>query len=111
MSQNRTVYRTCPLCEASCGLEITVRGDEVTRIRGDDQDVFSRGFLCPKGTSLKALHEDPDRLRTPRFVVRLLLQAFRKRAHGKTNLLENESAFADRDLARCLGYRPCGASP
>ncbi len=28
-------------------------------------DVFSKGFICPKGSTLKQLHEDPDRLRTP----------------------------------------------
>ena len=35
------------------------------KIRGDKEDVFSRGFLCPKAHGLKALHEDPDRLTTP----------------------------------------------
>ena len=63
---NRTVYRTCPLCEATCGLEITVGpGEQVVRIRGDRDDVFSHGFTCPKGSTLKQLHEDPDRLRRP----------------------------------------------
>jgi anaerobic selenocysteine-containing dehydrogenase len=61
----RTVFRTCPLCEATCGLEIEMEGDRVRRIRGDRQDVFSHGFICPKGSTLKQLHEDPDRLRTP----------------------------------------------
>jgi anaerobic selenocysteine-containing dehydrogenase len=65
----RTAIRTCPLCEAGCGLEISLRGDqaneEVTRIRGDRDDVFSHGFICPKGSTLKQLHEDPDRVRTP----------------------------------------------
>ncbi len=61
----RTVYRTCPLCEAGCGLEITLRGDDVARIRGDRDDVFSHGYICPKGSTLKQLREDPDRLRTP----------------------------------------------
>jgi anaerobic selenocysteine-containing dehydrogenase len=61
----RTAFRTCPLCEAGCGLEITVVEDRVTRIRGDRDDVFSRGFICPKGSTLKQLHEDPDRVRTP----------------------------------------------
>jgi anaerobic selenocysteine-containing dehydrogenase len=37
----------------------------VVKIKGDDEDVFSHGFLCPKAHGLKALHEDPDRLRTP----------------------------------------------
>ncbi len=60
-----TVPRTCPLCEAGCGLAVTVRDGEVTRIRGDLLDVFSRGYLCPKGSTLKQLHDDPDRLRQP----------------------------------------------
>jgi anaerobic selenocysteine-containing dehydrogenase len=64
-TDQRTVFRTCPLCEATCGLEIELDGDRVRRIRGDRQDVFSRGFICPKGSTLKALHEDPDRLRRP----------------------------------------------
>src|SRR5690606_57196 len=41
-------------------------GDEkVTRIRGDRDDVFSHGFICPKGSTLRQLHEDPDWLRRP----------------------------------------------
>jgi anaerobic selenocysteine-containing dehydrogenase len=59
------VFRTCPFCEATCGLELTIEGGAVTRIRGDRDDVFSRGFLCPKGTTLGHLHDDPDRLRGP----------------------------------------------
>lgn len=69
-SDVRTAYRTCPLCEATCGLEITLQRDDdgserVQRIRGDMNDVFSKGFICPKGSTLKQLHEDPDRLRRP----------------------------------------------
>ena len=65
MTTSRTAFRTCPLCEAGCGLEITVDEGRVTRIRGDRDDVFSKGFLCPKGSALKQLHDDPDRLRRP----------------------------------------------
>jgi anaerobic selenocysteine-containing dehydrogenase len=46
-------------------LSVTIEGDRVTGVRGDDADVFSRGFICPKGASLGALHHDPDRLRRP----------------------------------------------
>lgn len=60
-----THVRTCPLCEATCGLELTIDAGKITRIRGDKDDVFSAGFICPKGTTLGALHEDPDRLRRP----------------------------------------------
>ena len=62
---DRTSYRVCPLCEATCGLEIRTRGREVVGIRGDAEDPFSRGFICPKGYALKALDADPDRLRSP----------------------------------------------
>ncbi|MFO0555871.1 MAG: molybdopterin-dependent oxidoreductase [Polyangiaceae bacterium] len=58
-------FRTCPLCEAICGLELETDGERVTAVRGDPDDPFSRGFLCPKGAALGALHEDPDRLRRP----------------------------------------------
>ena len=58
-------HRICPLCEACCGLELRVAGGRVVAIRGHAADVFSAGYLCPKAASLKDLHEDPDRLRTP----------------------------------------------
>lgn len=60
-----THFATCPLCEATCGLEITTRGREILSIRGDADDVFSHGYLCPKAHSLKELDADPDRLRAP----------------------------------------------
>lgn len=61
----RVHFRACNLCEAMCGLRIETDGQRVTSIRGDEDDPFSRGYLCPKATALKDLHEDPDRLRTP----------------------------------------------
>ncbi|MFF0590474.1 molybdopterin oxidoreductase family protein [Streptomyces sp. NPDC003781] len=62
---SRTALRICPLCEATCGLALTVDGSTVTAARGDRDDVFSRGFICPKGASFGAVDADPDRLRTP----------------------------------------------
>ena len=60
-----THHRICPLCEACCGLEIKVKDGKIISIRGNDSDVFSAGYICPKGVALKELHDDPDRLRTP----------------------------------------------
>ena len=60
-----THFRTCPFCEATCGLEIETEGREVVSVRGDAEDVLSRGFICPKAYGIKQLHEDPDRLTTP----------------------------------------------
>ena len=64
-SGTSTHFKTCPLCEATCGLEVEVVDGAVRRLRGDMEDVFSKGYLCPKGSTLKQLHEDPDRLRQP----------------------------------------------
>ena len=61
----RVSFRTCPLCEATCGLRIDTEDGRVTRIRGDVDDPFSKGYICPKGSTLGALHDDPDRLRRP----------------------------------------------
>jgi len=56
---------TCPLCEAMCGLVIQVQDGRVAGIRGNRDDVWSRGHICPKGAALGALHDDPDRIRQP----------------------------------------------
>lgn len=61
----RHAYRTCPLCEATCGLDLSVEDDAVKVIRGDRDNVFSAGFICPKGSTLGRIHSDPDRLRAP----------------------------------------------
>src|SRR3954471_18983017 len=58
-------YRICPLCEATCGLELTIADDRVTGARGDRADIFSHGFICPKGATIGELENDPDRLRAP----------------------------------------------
>ena len=56
---------TCNLCESLCGLRVVVDGERVESLRGDEDDVLSRGHVCPKAIGLKALLEDPDRLRAP----------------------------------------------
>ncbi|MEZ4295255.1 MAG: molybdopterin-dependent oxidoreductase [Polyangiaceae bacterium] len=56
---------TCNLCEAMCGLAVTVDEGRVTSIEGDRDDVFSRGHVCPKAPALRELLEDPDRVKKP----------------------------------------------
>jgi anaerobic selenocysteine-containing dehydrogenase len=86
-----TAIRTCPLCEATCGLELEVSDDgQVGRIRGDAQDVLSHGFLCPKGVALRELHHDPDRVREPLV-----------RRDGELVPVSWDEAFAE--VARLLG--------
>ncbi len=62
----RTAHRTCPICDAVCGLRIELGDDgRVLGVRGDGDDPFSKGYVCPKGASLGRIDEDPDRLRAP----------------------------------------------
>ena len=64
MSDTRHL-RTCTLCEAMCGIVITTSGPTITSIRGDPDDPFSKGHICPKAVALQDVHDDPDRLRRP----------------------------------------------
>ncbi len=69
LPDRRTVLTACNLCEAICGLELTIEdrpdGPRITSIRGNDNDPLSRGHICPKGVALADVYEDPDRLRRP----------------------------------------------
>jgi len=60
-----TRYAMCMLCDATCGIAVEVEGDRVTRVRGDEQDPLSRGYICPKAVALADVHADPDRVRRP----------------------------------------------
>lgn len=61
----RIHHRACNLCEAICGLEIRVAGEQILSIRPDDADPLSQGHICPKAVALQDLYNDPDRLRRP----------------------------------------------
>ena len=65
MSPRRTVHKTCNLCEACCGLLVEVEDNRVVRIRADDDDLMSRGHICPKAIALEEVQVDPDRVRRP----------------------------------------------
>ncbi len=65
MSSSQIHYRTCNLCEAMCGIEITYRDTEILSIKGDKKDPLSRGYICPKAIALQDLQNDPDRIRQP----------------------------------------------
>jgi anaerobic selenocysteine-containing dehydrogenase len=62
-----THFRTCPLCEAHCGVKIESEASTgtVRSVKADKLNVFSRGFVCPKSSALSELQHDSDRLRTP----------------------------------------------
>jgi anaerobic selenocysteine-containing dehydrogenase len=58
-------FHTCMLCEAVCGLAVEMEGDKVLRVRGDAEDPFSRGHICPKAAAITDVQDDPDRIRQP----------------------------------------------
>jgi NADH dehydrogenase/NADH:ubiquinone oxidoreductase subunit G len=58
-------HHSCTLCEATCGITVTTAAGRVEDVRGDEHDVISRGYICPKATALADLHRDPDRLKRP----------------------------------------------
>jgi anaerobic selenocysteine-containing dehydrogenase len=55
----------CNLCEAICGLQVSVTDGRVTGVRGNPDDPLSRGHICPKGVAIADVYDDPDRLRRP----------------------------------------------
>ncbi len=76
-------YRACNLCEAICGLEITIENNNITHIAGDKNDPLSKGYLCPKAYALKDIYEDPNRLKQP----------IRKRADGTWETITWDEAY------------------
>ncbi|ACA86683.1 molybdopterin-dependent oxidoreductase [Shewanella woodyi] len=59
-------HRTCTLCEAMCGIVVEYQGEKIVSISGDEKDQHSFGHICPKGYALQDLHNDPDRIKTPK---------------------------------------------
>jgi len=98
--QDGVYKRTCPLCESMCGLLVTVEGGRVDRIRANPDDVWSKGYLCPKGTTLGHLHHDPDRVRTPlvkeegRFREASWQEAFERVAEGIQDVIARHGVAA-----------------
>ena len=65
MENSQPHFRTCNICEAMCGVEITPLANGTLRIEGDQEDVFSHGYICPKAVALQDVQSDPDRLKHP----------------------------------------------
>lgn len=65
MTSTETKPAVCNLCEAICGLVLTIEDGKVTSVRGNPDDPLSRGYICPKGTAIADVYDDPDRLRRP----------------------------------------------
>jgi anaerobic selenocysteine-containing dehydrogenase len=53
------------LCEAVCGLTVEMEGTSVRSVRGDPDDPFSQGHICPKAAAIPDVQGDPDRILEP----------------------------------------------
>ena len=98
MTSPHTHFTTCNLCEAMCGLSVTVDGGKITDIRGGHDDTFSAGHICPKALGLREIYEDPDRLRQPQ----------RRTKNGFVPISWDEALYAGNptvhNLQALLGY-------
>ncbi|MHA7836005.1 MAG: molybdopterin-dependent oxidoreductase [bacterium] len=84
-TETQIVHRSCPTCEASCGLRVEIDPStrSVLRIEGDPEDARSQGYLCPKAYAMKEIYEDPERLKRP----------IRKTADGSWEEISWDEAF------------------
>jgi anaerobic selenocysteine-containing dehydrogenase len=68
MTERQVVQRRsfCRFCQASCGIVVSLDGDQVVKVEGDPEHPLSRGYTCPKGRALGAWHHHPARIDRPR---------------------------------------------
>ena len=93
-------YRTCHLCETMCGIEVEHDGEQILAIRGDKNDVLSKGNICPKATGLQDIHNCSDRLKKP---IKRVRKNPNEKSHDDTwEEVEWEEAleYASSELAR-----------
>ena len=80
------IHRSCPTCEASCGLVLDVdeSSKQILSIKGDPDDHRSKGYVCAKSQAFHYVYEDPERLRRPV-----------KKVNGAWQEIEWEQALAE----------------
>ncbi|MBT4521317.1 MAG: molybdopterin-dependent oxidoreductase [Halieaceae bacterium] len=62
-----TLYRSCPTCEASCGLTLKIdrQKRQILSVKGDPEDHRSRGYVCAKSQAFRYVYEDCERVTQP----------------------------------------------
>lgn len=55
----------CNFCSCGCGMVCRVKDGKLVNLEGDPDHVINAGVLCPKGASMAATHDSPQRLKTP----------------------------------------------
>lgn len=56
---------SCVLCAQNCGLEIMVEENHIVKVRGDKENLRSRGYCCRKGLKIAHYQYNDDRLLYP----------------------------------------------
>lgn len=79
-----TRHTFCRICEALCGLELTLEDGQVTQIRPDERHVATAGYSCIKGLKQHKIYSSPDRLLYPE-----------KRVNGRFQRVSWDEAIAD----------------
>jgi anaerobic selenocysteine-containing dehydrogenase len=55
----------CRICGSGCGIIVTVDGDQVIKVRADEDHPVSKGYTCPKGRAVGFDHHRAERLEVP----------------------------------------------
>ena len=61
----KKVKSTCTYCGVGCGIELEVRGNQVTGVSGDRENPINNGKLCVKGRYGFEFINSKERLKTP----------------------------------------------
>lgn len=89
MSAIRWHKTACNLCYVNCGVEVAVEGEgqaaHIKRVRGDEDNPKSRGYLCNKAQGIVSYVHHRDRLTTP----------LRRRVDGSHEAISWESAISE----------------
>ena len=51
-TSDTTIRSQCPYCGVGCGIELTVRDNQIVRVQGDARHPANFGKLCVKGATL-----------------------------------------------------------
>lgn len=57
----------CPYCAVGCGMIVHTLGGEIINVEGDPDHPINEGALCPKGSSVFQLRQNPARITQPMY--------------------------------------------
>jgi len=55
----------CRICGSGCGIVVLLDGQQVLKVRADEEHPVSRGYTCPKGRAIATDHHRVERLERP----------------------------------------------